>query len=135
MEAANAYLPEWMAQEHNRRFTVKAAQVETAFVPYFGSDLDTIWSHQEDRTVANDNTVSYHTLRLQVPQQTFRFSLARCRVLVCEHLDHTLSLRYGPHVLARYDAHGHLLNIDTTQKQRPQNKGRKKNPKRKPAAA
>lgn len=135
VEAANAYLPEWMAQEHNRRFTVKAAQVGTAFVPYFGSDLDTIWSHQEDRTVANDNTVSYHTLRLQVPQQTFRFSLARCRVLVCEHLDHTLSLRYGPHVLARYDAHGHLLNIDTTQKQRPQNKGRKKNPKRKKAAA
>jgi transposase len=135
VEAANAYLPEWMAQEHNRRFTVKAAQVGTAFVPYFGSDFDTIWSHQEDRTVANDNTVSYHTLRLQVPQQTFRFSLARCRVLVCEHLDHTLSLRYGPHLLARYDAHGHLLNIDTTQKQRPQNKGRKKNPKRKKAAA
>ena len=135
VEAANAYLPDWMAREHNRRFTVKAAQVGTAFVPYFGSDLDTIWSHQEDRIVANDNTVSYHTLSLQVPQQTFRFSLARCRVRVCEHLDHTLSLRYGPHVLARYDAHGHLLNVDTTQKQRPQNKGRKKNPKRNKAAA
>ena len=98
----------------------------TAFVPYFGSDLHKIWSHQEDRIVANDNTISYHTLRLQVPQQTFRFSLARCRVLVCEHLDHTLSLHYGPHLLGRYDPNGHLLSSDTTQKQRSQNKRRKK---------
>ena len=45
--------------------------------------------------MGNDNTVSYHTRILQVPQQTFRFSLARCRVRVCEHLDGTLSLHYG----------------------------------------
>jgi hypothetical protein len=29
----------------------------------------------------------------------FRFSLARCPVLVCEHLDSTISLHYGPHRL------------------------------------
>ena len=109
LEAANAFLPEWIATGHNGRFTVKAEQVGTAFLPYGGSELDTIWSHQEERIVGNDNTVSYHTRILQVPQQTFRFSLARCRVRVCEHLDGTLSLHYGPHRLGRYDATGTLL--------------------------
>ena len=80
LEAANAFLPEWIATGHNGRFTVKAEQVGTAFLPYGGSELDTIWSHQEERIVGNDNTVSYHTRILQVPQQPFRFSLARCRV-------------------------------------------------------
>ena len=71
LEAANAFLPEWIATGHNGRFTVKAEQVGTAFLPYGGSELDTIWSHQEERIVGNDNTVSYHTRILQVPQQTF----------------------------------------------------------------
>jgi transposase len=110
LEEANAFLEEWVATGHNSRFTVKAEQVGTAFVPYKGSELDKIWSHQEDRVVSNDNTVSYAKRNLQVPQQTFRFSLARCRVLVCEHLDGTLSLHYGPHDLGRYDAAGRLLD-------------------------
>lgn len=109
LEEANQFLPEWVEAGHNRRFTVRAEEAGTAFVPYRGSELETIWSHQEDRTVANDNTVSYYNRILQVPQQRFRFSLARCRVLVCEHLDGTLSLHYGPHELGRYDATGSLL--------------------------
>ena len=83
----------------------------TAFLPYAGAELDKIWSHQEERVVANDNTVSYHKRTLQVPQQTFRFSLARCRVLVCEHLDGTLSLYYGPHRLGHYEAGGTLIEV------------------------
>ncbi len=72
LEAANAFLPEWIATGRiTGRFTVKAEQVGTAFLPYGGSELDTIWSHQEERIVGNDNTVSYHTRILQVPQQTF----------------------------------------------------------------
>lgn len=109
VEAANAFLPEWVDQGHNRRFTVKAEESGTAFLPYRGSELETIWSHQEERTVANDNTVRYHKRILQVPQQQFRFSLARCRVLVCEHLDGTLSLHYGPHRLGRYDPTGQWM--------------------------
>lgn len=111
VEAANAYLPDWIAAEHNRKFTVAAQDSGTAFVPYFGTDLDKIWSHQQERVVANDNTVTYGKLSLQVPQQTFRFSLARCRVLVCRHLDTTISLHYGPHWLGRYDSQGQLLPV------------------------
>ena len=60
LEAANAFLGEWIATGHNGRFTVKADQVGTAFLPYGGSELDKIWSHQEERIVGNDNTVSYY---------------------------------------------------------------------------
>jgi transposase len=110
IEAANAYLPDWIASEHNRKFTVPARESGTAFVPYYGTELDKIWSNQQERVVANDNTVTYGKLSLQVPQQTFRFSLARCRVLVCRHLDATISLYYGPHVLGHYDRQGQLLS-------------------------
>ena len=111
VEAANAYLPDWIASDHNRKFAVKAREAGTAFVPYQGNDLDKIWSNQQERIVSNDNTVSFQTLSLQIPQQTFRFSLARCRVLVCRHLDTTISLHYGPHRLGTYNSHGELLEI------------------------
>jgi transposase len=109
VEGANAYLPDWILKEHNRKFTVAAKELGTAFIPYFGTDLDKIWSIQQERIVGNDNTVSFQKLRLQIPQQTFRFSLAKCRVLVCQHLDTTISLHYGPHRLGDYDASGKLL--------------------------
>jgi hypothetical protein len=109
VEAANEYLPDWIAKEHNRKFTVHARELGTAFVPYFGSDIDKILSIQQERIVGNDNTVSFQKLRLQIAQQTFRFSLAKCRVLVCRHLDMTISVHYGPHRLGSYDSHGKLL--------------------------
>ena len=99
IEAANAFLPDWITAEHNRRFTLKAQQEGTAFVPYLGSELDKTWSHQQERIVDKDNTVSYDNLILQVAQQKFRFSLARCRVLVCRHLNESISVHYGPHLL------------------------------------
>jgi transposase len=109
VEAANAYLPDWISIEHNRKFSVAAREPGTAFVPYTGTDLDKIWSNQQERVVGNDNTVSYQKLSLQIPQQTFRFSLAKCRVLVCRHLDTTISIHYGPHPLGRYDDQGQPL--------------------------
>ena len=56
--------------------------------------------------MGNDNTVRFENLTLQIEAQPFRYSLARCRVLVCRHLDGTLSLYYGQHRLGRYDAAG-----------------------------
>lgn len=110
LEEANRFLRELFIAEHNRKFTVPAAQQGTAFVACAGADLEKIFSHQEERVVANDNTVTFGKLTLQVLPQTFRFSLARCRVLVCRHLDQTFSLHYGPHRLGRYDAKGQSLN-------------------------
>src|SRR5262245_38847932 len=110
MEAANGFLRTHWIPYHNQNFTVAAEQSGTAFVPYAGSDLNKIFSHQEERVVGNDNTVSFGKLSLQIQRQTFRFSMARCRVLVCQHLDRTLSFYCGPHVLGRYNTQGEILS-------------------------
>jgi len=111
VKAANEFLRnDWIAM-HDASFSVKAEQSGTAFLPYTGNQLDQIFSQQHDRVIDNDNTVRYENRCLQIPQQTFRFSLARCKVLVCEHLDSTISLHYGPHRLGHYDSQGQLLPI------------------------
>ena len=108
VDQANDYLAKYIVQ-HNEKFCVKAAEVGTAFVPHHGTDLNKIFSKHHERVVSNDNTVSFGRLRLQIQRQTFRFSMAKCRVLVCEHLDGTISLHYGPHLLGTYAKDGELL--------------------------
>lgn len=108
IEAANHFLLEYLPQ-HNKRFAVAAAEQGTAFVPYTGNELDKIFSKQHERVVGNDNTVTFGKLRLQIERQTFRFSIAKCRVLVCEHLDGTIAVHYGPHLLGRYHSYGKLI--------------------------
>ena len=111
MDEANAFLrPDWIALQ-DASLSVDAEQNGTAFLTYPGNDLDKILSQHHERTIDNDNTVRFDGRCLQIPQQTFRFSMARCRVLVCEHLDQTLSVHYGPHLLARYDAAGQILQF------------------------
>ena len=109
VEAANEFLrKDWIAL-HDASFSVEAEQTGTAFLPYTGTELEKIFSQQQERVVDNDNTVRYENRCLQIPQQTFRFSLARCRVLVCEHLDQTITVHYGNHVLGRYDVTGQIV--------------------------
>jgi hypothetical protein len=115
---ANDFLRELYVPEHNVKFSVAPAQEGTAFVPCAGADLEKIFSHQEERLVGNDNTVIFGKLRLQIVPQTFRFSLARCRVLVCRQLDGTLTVYYGPHRLGRYDANGTLLTPQKTRSEK-----------------
>ena len=115
MAAANRFLrQEWIGFA-NDRFTLEPAQAGTAFVPTDGADLEKIFSRQETRVVRADNTVSFKRRILQVEPQKFRYSLAKCRVLVCEHLDGSMSLYYGPHRLGRYDRQGQLLRGQQTE--------------------
>jgi len=111
VEAANEFLRQDWGAMHDASFSVKAEQTGTAFLPYPGNDLDKIFSQHHERTIDNDNTVRFDGRCMQIPQQTFRFSMARCRVTVCEHLDQTLSVHYGPHLLGRYDAAGGILQL------------------------
>jgi len=46
--------------------------------------LDQICSIHHDHVVGNDNTVRFEDLSLQIESQPFRYSLARCRLLVCQ---------------------------------------------------
>jgi len=111
VEAANEFLRQDWGVIHDASFSVKAEQSGTAFLPYPGNELDKIFSQQYERVIDNDNTVRFDCHCLQIPKQTFRFSMARCRVLVCEHLDHTISVHYGHHVLGRYDATGQIVQL------------------------
>jgi len=109
VEAANEFLRKDWIPLHDASFSVEAEQTGTAFLPYTGTELEKIFSQHYERVVDNDNTVRMDGFCLQIPQQTFRFSMARCRVMVCRHLDTTISLHYGPHQLGTYNSQGQLV--------------------------
>jgi transposase len=120
MAAANEFLAKEWIRYHNRNFTVPAQQAGTAFVPYAGTDLKKIFSYQEERIVGNDNTVKFGNVSLQIEPQKFRFSMARCRVLVCQHLDDTISVYYGPHRVGSYQADGEAIRPHAGSRRRKQ---------------
>jgi len=106
LEAANVFLREHYIAEFNRRFQVAAAQRGNAFSVCRGRDLDRVFSLQFERAVNRDNTVSFQNLSLQIEAVRWRATLAGCQVTVHQHLDGTLSLTHGPHLLGRYPAEG-----------------------------
>ncbi len=101
-EEANRFLRESYIAEFNRKFTVTAAQPESAFVPVGGKDLERIFSLQHERVVNRDNTISFANRVLQIERTRWRATLAGCRVLVCQHLEGSLSVYYGPHLVGRF---------------------------------
>ena len=52
--------------------------------------------------------------------------MARCRVLLCQHLDQTMSVHYGPHLLGRYDAAGQILQLVHEHKPKPPSADRRR---------
>ena len=110
LEEANRFLREHYIAEFNRRFQVSPAQRGTAFVPCRRKDLDLIFSLQFQRAVNRDNTVTFKNLTLQIERVSWRGTLAGCQVTVHQHLDGTLSLTHGPHLLGRYTSQGVALS-------------------------
>src|ERR1700676_3610229 len=106
LEAANVFLREHYIAEFNRHFQVAAAQRGNAFLACRRRDLDLVFSLQFERAVNRDNTVSFQNLNLQIEAVRWRATLAGCQVMVHQHLDGTLSLTHGPHLLGRYTAEG-----------------------------
>ena len=109
MAAANRYLAEQFLPAYNQRFAVPASEVGTAFIPWVGTPLADILCVQDERVVANDNTVHYHRQRLQIPQDPHRFHYVKVTVRVHEYPDGTLAVFHGPRCLARYHADGQLI--------------------------
>lgn len=108
MEAANRYLREQFLPAHNRRFATPAAEVGTAFVPWSGTNLVEVLCLQEERVVANDNTVRYQGRSLQIPPDPHRFHYVKATVRVHNYPDGTLAVFHGPRCLARYDPAGQV---------------------------
>ncbi len=109
VEAANQFLRERYIAEFNRQFTVLAKEKGTAFRKTARSDLDWIFTIQTERVVAKDNTVAIGDRSWQIGKSRFRNTLAGCTVTIHEHLDETVSIRFGPHAIGRFNASGQAL--------------------------
>lgn len=110
---ANRFLREQYVQEFNQRFSKPASQRGTAFVPLRRKDLDLVFSLQHERVVARDNTVSFANQVWQLERCKLRATLAGCRVTIHEHLDQTISITFGPHLVGRYNAVAGPLGFKT----------------------
>ena len=103
MREANKYLKTEYIKEYNKRFVRKPEQKGTAFIPVPKTiDLDKIFCFKHERTVNNDNTISFKNRILQIGPSELRVSFAKCKVIVYEHLDGSISIGYGPHMLGYY---------------------------------
>ena len=109
MAGANRYLDQVYRGTHNREFRVPSTLPGTAFVPFIHGSLPDILCEQHERTVDNDNCVSFEGKSLQLPADEIRYHYARTRVRVHRYVDGTLGVFHGPRKLAAYDQRGVLL--------------------------
>lgn len=105
-EAANRFLRDRYIQEFNAKFTVPAAQRGTAFRKCGRRDLDAVFSIQTERVVEKDNTVAIRNHWWQIEKCRWRYSLAGQTVTIHQHLDGVVSIRFGPHLVGRYQSEG-----------------------------
>ena len=106
LEQANGFLRERYIGEFNSKFIIKAAERGTAFRRCGRNDLEQVFSVQTERVVGKDNTVAIKERSWQIEKTKFRHTLAGCTVTIHEHLNGTVSIRYGPHEIGRYDQNG-----------------------------
>jgi transposase len=106
LEEANQFLRDRYIGEFNEKFTVAAKEKGTAFRKTGRPDLEWIFRVQNERVVAKDNTVTMAQQIWQLGKTRLKSTLAGCTVTIHEHLDGKVSIRYGPHVVGRYEADG-----------------------------
>jgi transposase len=106
MDSANRYLEQVYRVGHNREFGVPSTLPGTAYVPFLSGSLPDILCEQHERTVGNDNCVSFQGLSLQLPADAMRHHYVRARVRVHRYVDATLAVFHGPRKLAAYDRNG-----------------------------
>ena len=106
LAAVNRFLREVYVPQHNARFAVPAEQPGTAFVAVQPEQWQEVLCVQEERVVANDNTVRYEGRVLQIPESPLRRHFVRAAVRVHDYADGTLALFHGPRCIARYGRAG-----------------------------
>jgi transposase len=118
VEEANQFLREKYIDEFNPKFSVAAQERGTAFRPCSRRDLDFIFSIQTERVVDNDNTVAIGNRWWQIDKSRWRYSLAKQTVTIHQHLNGMVSIRFGPHVVGRYDGEGRPVVVQARAKRR-----------------
>jgi transposase len=109
-ERANRYLREQFIPAYGEEFSQPPADPATGFAGRDDVDLDQILCHQEERTVARDNTVVLDKVTMQLEPQPGRRTCAGLQVTVRRHLDGTHSVWRGTQLFGRYTPHGRLLS-------------------------
>ena len=73
------------------------------------AELPDILCLKAERTVGNDNCVTYRGRKLQIPPHRRRCHHVRARVMVHEYEDGAMAVFHGTLRLGRYDAAGRRL--------------------------
>jgi len=106
IETANAWIGEVYLPAHNARFATAPALPESGFVAADAGLLAETLCVEEERTVARDNTVSWGTLRLRLPENPMRPHYVKARVKVRQYRHGALAIFHGPRCVGRYAAGG-----------------------------
>lgn len=106
MNEANGYLERVYRPNHNAEFALPALEPGSAFVPCIGVRLPDILCSQFERTVGNDNCVSFEGCKLQIPASNVRPHYVKTRLIVHRYVDGTMALFHGPRKLADFDPQG-----------------------------
>jgi hypothetical protein len=106
MDGANRYLEQFYRPNHNREFGVPSTVPGTAYVAFLSGSLPDVLCEQHERTVGNDNCVSFDAMSLQLPADAMRHHYVRAKVRVHRYVDETLAVFHGPRKLAAYDRQG-----------------------------
>jgi transposase len=97
MEAANAFLPLFMA-DFNRRFAVQPRSNDDAHRPllFSADELDLIFTHQESRVLSKNLTLQYNNVIYQIQPAGSTYVLRHAKVTVCENAQGEITiLRQG----------------------------------------
>lgn len=102
---ANAVLAQFLP-DFNQRFSKPAGQPGSKYRP-LPTDLDSdqVFCFKHERTVANDNTISFAGVILQIPPGPDRISYAKARVQVHQYLDGRIGICYQDQLLTIIDRH------------------------------
>ena len=100
IDAANEWLRAVYLPAHNARFAIAAEEEGSAFVPVAPHQWRDVLCLRETRQVGNDNCVSWHGRRLQIPKSPLRPHFVRATVRLHEYPDRAIALFWGPHRIA-----------------------------------
>ena len=117
LEKAQAVLDGYL-HAHNRRFS-KPAQVQPAWRKTSSVLLDQALCFKQQRTVANDHTVSFDGVTFQIPKKSPHRSYAHKRIDVRVLLDGAVEFFYKTEKIAAFDSKKtHAFGLYRTQKKR-----------------
>ncbi len=109
IEQANQYIREVYLPAFNAEFMRQSSEPGEAFIPWVGRNLDDVLCEHYERTVGNDNCVSYEGIKLQIPADQYRCHYVKAKVRVHKYTDGSLAIFHGPRKLADYGSTGKLI--------------------------